>query len=67
MEINIDIAREDMENGVILEVSSLMWKTIANDKTTLKHINEKKATTKYLSNLTYKLKAMQPCLTMNMT
>ena len=53
MEINIDIAREEMENGVILEVSSLMWKTIANDKTTLKQINEKKATTKYLSDLTY--------------
>ena len=67
MEINLDIAREDMENGVILEVSSLMWKTIANDKTTWKQLNKKKAPTKYLSNLTYKLKAMQPGLTMNMT
>ena len=60
-------AGEDMEKGVTLDVNLLTWSTIAIDKVTWKQLNGVKADTHCFSNLTCKLKSMQPGLTMNMT
>ena len=70
VQVDINIASEDMENRAKLEelqVKSLVSKTIQDDALAWKQLNEKKAATNNLSNLTYKLKVMQPGLTMNMT
>ena len=60
----VNTASEDMEE---LQVKSLVAKIVEDDALAWKQLNEKKDATKNLSNLTYKLKAMQPGLTMNMT
>ena len=70
VQISINTASEDMEKGTKLEelqVKSLVSKIIEDDALAWKELNEKCAATKTISNLTYKLKAMQPGLTLNMT
>ena len=63
-----EFAGGDMETGVALEVQGLHWETIPIDKEIWKQLHERDSSVdKQWSNLTYKLKAMQPGLTMNMT
>ena len=62
-----ELAGEVMEKGVALEVVGLQWEKIVIDKQIWKQLHGKETATNNWSNLTYKLKAMQPGLTMNMT